>query len=229
MPPKKLLITENIVYSWLLTTSGGCQTAYSYINHNGVFAGFQSGNIIKLGIHIGTGNFHNILLFIVSILSFLLGTAFARILHYRFYDDENHFKRHYFVMVYSMFLMALSAIANQYINDLLAVCLLTLATASQFEEFRSVKGTPYTPMMMTGNLRKLTENLFDYLFYPNDEVKQLAKSNVIYISTILVCYITGTIFVSFLQQFLGLATIIIPISLTGTALFWLMIHAHQLS
>ncbi|WP_198433919.1 YoaK family protein [Aerococcus urinae] len=171
-------LAEKLFFSCLLTMSSGGQTAYSYLNHKGVFAGFQSGNLIRMAVNLGQGHFADLPPYFVSIIFFMIGTVLTRILHFHYDDPSHEIRRNALVLIISFLAMAVVAWISQTGHHLLATAFLTISTAAQFEEFRSLEGTNYTPTMMSGNFKRLTENLFDYFLYPNATVKASAKSNI---------------------------------------------------
>lgn len=219
-------LAEKLFFSCLLTMSSGGQTAYSYLNHKGVFAGFQSGNLIRMAVNLGQGHFADLPPYFVSIIFFMIGTVLTRILHFHYDDPSHEIRLNALVLIISFLAMAVVAWISQTGHHLLATAFLTISTAAQFEEFRSLEGTNYTPTMMSGNFKRLTENLFDYFLYPNATVKASAKSNIFYFIAIILSYFTGVLAISLGQNWLGIWTIFIPMTLTALGIGILFLQAY---
>ncbi|EKB54946.1 YoaK family protein [Facklamia hominis] len=228
MNSTKNQITERLLYACLLTITGGSLTSFSYMNLSGVFAGFQTGNIIKLGIHIGSGQWNDLAPFIVSIITFMLGIALTRTLRYLKFFQSNKVFRDIFVLAIALLLIIVSGIMTAQGFILLPIALLTLCVSSQYEEFRTIHGTPFTPMMMSGNLRKMTEDAFDYFIHPQIESKQKAKQDFIYISSVIISYFIGVLIMAIFQPFLTHRTIIICIIFNLISLGWLIINSKNI-
>ena len=73
-------IHERLLIGTLLTAAAGSFDAYTYLLHGEVFAGLQTGNVILLGVHLGQGQWHTAIRYLVPILAFMFGTMAARAL-----------------------------------------------------------------------------------------------------------------------------------------------------
>lgn len=70
---KNLPVHEQLIFCLLLTAVGGFFDAYTFVNCDGIFANAQTGNLIFVGINLIEGNIHEVLHYLVPILSFIIG------------------------------------------------------------------------------------------------------------------------------------------------------------
>lgn len=197
---------ERIVPGMFLAASAGGLDAYSYLLHGEVFAGMQTGNLILLGINLGKGNFDKIGRYIFSIAMFQLGTIIVRLVQHK-YDNVKQVSRPTFVLIFEMILLIAALILTRHLPNLFILAILSMAAAAQMQEFRKIYNGPYTPMMMTGNLRTISEGIYDTIFMRKPTAWKKTRTFII----ILLSFLTGTILNGLLVQYLGKATIIISI------------------
>lgn len=160
---KNYPIHERLLVGTLLAMAAGGLDAYTYLQHGEVFAGLQTGNFILLGIHLTKDGFGGVLHYLVPIFSFALGTILIRILQQRFEKNESLKNRQLFVLGWEILLIWLTALVAPLVPDMLASAMVSLAAAAQLQEFRKLKGGPFTSLMMTGNLRTLAESYWNAL------------------------------------------------------------------
>ncbi|WP_125704908.1 YoaK family protein [Lacticaseibacillus daqingensis] len=152
---------ESTAFGALLTAAAGGLDAYSYLVHGGVFAGLQTGNLILLGVQGGQGHWTAMSRYLLALAAFAAGTLIVRLVqrHRRFVHHRNHRRRA--IIGYVLLLLGGVWALGPHVSDPLAVAGLSLAAAALLQEFRQLNGAPFTPLMMTGNLRTLTESLLD--------------------------------------------------------------------
>lgn len=68
--------------------SGGFQDAYTYCCRGEVFANAQTGNIVLMSSAFFIGDWNTVLKYIIPVVSFLIGTAVAELIHVRFKPCE---------------------------------------------------------------------------------------------------------------------------------------------
>ena len=68
--------------------SGGFQDAYTYCCRDKVFANAQTGNIVFLSTALFQKDWPNVVKYLIPVVSFLIGTAAAELIHIRFKTYE---------------------------------------------------------------------------------------------------------------------------------------------
>lgn len=214
---------EKLLPAVFLAASAGGVDAYSYLLHNEVFAGLQTGNLILLGINLGQGNFDHVGRYLFSLAMFMLGVLILRFIQH-FYKADDKLSRQSLVINYEIVLLLFVIFIADWAPDLLVLAILSMSAAAQLQEFRKLHGSPYTSLMMTGNLRTVTENLYNGVVLKEEgSFKKVGIFGSIIFSFFLGAAISGmlidqfkkyTIFISII--FLVMAIIIshIPIQTT---------------
>lgn len=199
---------ERLLPAFLLAGAAGGLDAYSYLMHGQVFAGLQTGNVILLSINLGQQAWSNIGRYIFSITMFILGTFVLRFLqHYYPTDSKKHISRQSLVIIYEIILLTLVMIISGKVPNLAILATLSIAAAAQLQEFRKIKGLPFTSLMMTGNLRTVAEGLYDSIFHHD---RAAFKKTMIFGGVIL-GFASGAVLVGLFVHQLKNATIIISI------------------
>ncbi|TMT02378.1 DUF1275 domain-containing protein [Apilactobacillus kunkeei] len=135
----------------LAITSGGID-AYTFIEQGGVFAGLQTGNSILFGISLANHEFDQSLKYIFSIIFFALGIVIIKVMQ-RKLDSINI--RKVIIMFYEIVVIMIVCLLVKNTSSVLIVGLLSLVSAAQLQEFKLLKGNPFNPLMMTGNISKI--------------------------------------------------------------------------
>jgi len=184
---KTVPINERLMIGSLLAAAAGGFDAFTYLLHGGVFAGLQTGNLILLGAHLGQGQFNLVWRFVVPILAFVVGTMIARWIQHQ----AKHYKRpllqQQMILVWELILIVIVAFFSPSLPDIPVSGLISMAAAAQLQEFRKLKGGPFTSLMMTGNLRTVAEGLYDGIFHHS----QPALAKAADIATIIASFVIG--------------------------------------
>lgn len=195
--------TQQLPYGILLTANSGTLTAFTYLYCEGTFAGFQSGNMVKLAVNIGTAQWHNLIPLLVSLFSFMVGVFIVRYLQYRGIRRYNLLHRHRYVLLLMLLILMIVRFGYDLLPTILVNGLLSLCAASEFEEFRLLQGGNFTHLMMTGNLRTLSESIFDYFKNPISNEHKGAVRTMKRMGTLIASYLLGALFVSLGSHWLG--------------------------
>lgn len=202
----------------LLAAAGGFIDAYTYITRGGVFAYAQTGNIVLFGISIGKGNFSRSLSYIIPIVTFILGIFIVEWLKKRFTPRQKNW-RQMVIVIEAVIVLAVCFIPYGKSTNPLAIVLISLVSALQYESFHNLRGKAFASTMCTGNLRSGSENL--YLFFETRD-KYYRNKAIQYFGIIFV-FILGAILGTELSGFFELkAALFSLIFLTGAfiALFF---------
>lgn len=205
---KKENFFESLFFGSLLTMIAGSIDSYTYLTHGEVFAGLQTGNLILLGTNLGLNNLFMLNKYLVSILAFALGTILIRIFQYWLKNDLE-FIRKRLILLFEIVLLIIAYVINDYVPVIASTALISIAASAELQEFKVIKGKPFTPLMMTGNIRKLSENVFD-AFKTKD---QKFISITIDTLTIIITFIIGATLTGVATIYIKQNSILIPILL----------------
>lgn len=215
---KKIPIHETLLIGALLAMAAGGLDAYTYLLHGEVFAGLQTGNLILLGIHLLKSDGTGISRYLIAIFSFMIGTILIRLLQEKYDHAGRGSVRQAFVIAWEIICMLFVAVCSPILPDHVAAAFLSIAAAAQLQEFRKLKGGPFTSLMMTGNVRTLAASLFEG-FVLKDK-KALGKAWDILI--IILSFVIGAAATAFLADSLGNQTILLSALLLLCAMFILL-------
>lgn len=152
--------------------SGGFQDAYTYFCRGRVFANAQTGNIVLMSSAVFDGDWNTALKYFIPVVSFLIGTAAAELIHIRFKTFEKIHWRQIILAVEIILLFAVGFMPHG-LNPT-ANALVSFVCAMQVQTFHKVRGHAYASTMCIGNMRSGTEALCAYFRVRNREI--LAKA-----------------------------------------------------
>lgn len=161
--------------------SGGFQDAYTYCCRGEVFANAQTGNIVLMSSAFFAGEWNAVLKYIIPIVSFLIGTAIAELIHVKFKPCEKIHWRQIILIIEIVLLFGVGFIPQR-INAL-ANALVSFVCAMQVQTFHKVRGHAYASTMCIGNMRSGVEALCAY-YHVHD--KAILKKALTYFSVIAV-------------------------------------------
>ncbi|CAI2587603.1 hypothetical protein AKUH1B105A_05980 [Apilactobacillus kunkeei] len=192
----------------LAITSGGID-AYTFIEQGGVFAGLQTGNSILFGISLANHEFDQSLKYIFSIIFFALGIVIIKVMQ-RKMDSINI--RKVIIMFYEIVVIMIVGLLVKNTSSVLIVGLLSLVSAAQLQEFKLLKGNPFNPLMMTGNISKIANNAYLALVDHDKKAQSLLMDTIMVITS----FILGTFIMGIVDHYLNaysVLVLIIPLSL----------------
>ncbi|CAI2587312.1 hypothetical protein AKUG0406_06030 [Apilactobacillus kunkeei] len=204
----KDIFTHPLIAILLAITSGGID-AYTFIEQVGVFAGLQTGNSILFGISLANHDFDQSLKYIFSIIFFALGIVIIKVMQ-RKLDSIN--TRKVIIMFYEIVVIMLVGLLVKDTSSVLIVGLLSLVSAAQLQEFKLLKGNPFNPLMMTGNISKIANNAYLALVDHDKKAKSLLIDTIMVITS----FILGTFIMGIVDHYLNaysVLVLIIPLSL----------------
>ncbi|QER68012.1 YoaK family protein [Paucilactobacillus nenjiangensis] len=214
---------QRLYFGALLAGIAGSLDSYTYLLHGGVFSGLQTGNCILIGVEVSKGGYWQVLKYIVSILAFILGAIIIRFIQYRF-ELSDSLKRHeIFVLIYECVLMVVVALLGTHIPQMMATAILSIVAAGQLQEFRQLKGGPFTSLMMTGNLRTLGESLFNGWLVGQSK----ARSKAIDMGTIILSFVAGAVLMGLLVPMLKELAIVCSAVMVAITAMILMVNPER--
>ncbi len=161
--------------------SGGFQDAYTYICRGGVFANAQTGNVVLMSTALFQREWAAVLKYLVPVLSFLVGTAVAEVVHIRLKTYEKLHWRQIILLCEIILLFGVGFLPPA--AEPFANALVSFVCAMQVQTFHKVRGHAYASTMCIGNLRSGMEALCAY-FRVRDKV--ILQKALTYFGVILV-------------------------------------------
>jgi uncharacterized membrane protein YoaK (UPF0700 family) len=149
--------------SSLLAGAGGFLDGFTYVGHGHVFATAMTGNVVLLGVNCISGDWGSALRHMWPIVAFLIGILAAKAIQL---DVVQRRIRLPYLSVLALELGILLVLSFLPISTP-AVWITTsvaFAASVQAETFRKVNGKSYNSTFTTGNLRTLSEGIFDWVF-----------------------------------------------------------------
>lgn len=206
-------IHERLEFGMALAATAGGLDAYTYLVHGEVFAGLQTGNFILLGVHLGQGHWGALIHYLIPILAFALGALLARYLQTKIHKNQQ-----LWFLTFEISLLLIVGIFSPQLPNLVVNALLSIAAATQLQEFQRLKGKPFTSLMMTGNLRNLSTNFFEG-FLQHDAAKRIAFRDTI---IILSSFVLGALLNGFLVTYFNQRTILFSLIFLGLSVLLLL-------
>ncbi|MGX7348342.1 YoaK family protein [Aerococcus vaginalis] len=220
-------VTQTVPFGLLLTLNNGMLTTFTYLYGDGAFAGFQTGNSIRMAVDLGKGDFQAIWPLLFSMICFILGIVVSRALKYVRFHHLTMLWRHRLNVIIMLLGITLAWLFYNQLPIALMNGMLSFGAAIQFEEFQILKGRAATFLMMTGNLRKMTRAVVDMVLAPSPHAKNKVKDSAKLLAIIMFGYIFGALVISFLSQLIAHHVIILPLFTTLALLGMLFLPLDQ--
>lgn len=161
--------------------SGGFQDAYTYCCRGEAFANAQTGNIVLMSSAFFIGDWNTVLKYIIPVVSFLIGTAVAELIHVRFKPCEKIHWRQIILIIEIVLLFGVGYMPRRF--NALANAVVSFVCAMQVQTFHKVRGHAYASTMCIGNMRSGVEALCAY-FHVHD--RAILKKALTYFGVIAV-------------------------------------------
>ncbi|MHC9537155.1 YoaK family protein [Dellaglioa sp. BT-FLS60] len=201
---KPMSLLDRLLFAGLIFAGGGFD-AYTYLVHDGVFAGMQTGNLIILGTNLGQMKWDAIVNHLIPIFAFMIGIIVTRNLQHRFKEEDSINKRQRFVIGIETILLIIVAVIPKSWPTQLSTGIVSMVAAAQLQEFRQINGGPFTSFMMTGNLRTMAESFYD----------GIVKNNVIAMAKgwrmlgVVLAFLFGAVSMGAMVPIMGTKTILL--------------------
>jgi uncharacterized membrane protein YoaK (UPF0700 family) len=175
----------SLTNSGLLALIGGFLDGFTYVSHGHVFANAMTGNVVLLGIYAAARSWHQSLRHLPPIITFLFGICAARALLLA--RERKVLQYPYLsVVITELVVCGIVALLPQHTPDIWITTSIAFAASMQVETFRVVNGRSFNSTFTTGNLRSLSEGLFDWIFRHNkDDARAKSGDFAVICSTFL--------------------------------------------
>ena len=154
-------MSEAFTNNAILALSGGLQDAYTYNTREGVFSNAQTGNVVLMSQSLMSGEWMNMLHYLIPVIAFTLGVLVTEQIQYRYKYAKRIHWRQTILLIEVLILFIVGFIPEEY--NIAATVLVSFTCAMQVQGFRKVGGYAYASTMCIGNLRSGTESLSVYL------------------------------------------------------------------
>ncbi|NLR09665.1 MULTISPECIES: YoaK family protein [Lactobacillaceae] len=205
---------EQLLFGCGLTMVAGALDAYAYLEHGAVFAGLQTGNLLLLGVSLGHFQLSAVGRYLTALLAFVVGTLIVRGLQH--FLEKSRISSQMVVLGYMLVLLLAVLLLNQ-LPSYLLVALLSLAAAAELQEFRQIKGRPFTPLMLTGTGRHTAASLYEGLRHRSRD----ARTQALDTGALFLSFVGGAMIVAALTAVMATYALLLPIGLLGALLTWL--------
>jgi uncharacterized membrane protein YoaK (UPF0700 family) len=150
----------------LLALIGGFLDGFTYVGHGHVFANAMTGNVVLLGIYGAARSWQQSFRHLPPIITFLFGVCAARAI---LIARKRKLLRHPYlsVIVTELVILGIVTVLPDRTPDIWITTSIAFAASMQVETFRVVNGRSFNSTFTTGNLRSLSEGLFDWIFRHN--------------------------------------------------------------
>lgn len=188
-------MSASLPLNLILSLSGGCMDAYSYLYRDKVFANAQTGNILLFGVNLAQGNFHDALKYLWPILAFSAGIILSDVIRGTLKRPRLHWRQiALLVEIAALFLASLFPQTHNAVSN----ALISLACGLQVESFRAILGNSAATTMCIGNLRSALNHLTS--FFLTGQRERLSRS-MIYFSVICVFVLGAVIESALIRRF----------------------------
>ncbi len=192
---KYLLCEQNWVFYTLILVSG-FWGAFTYLLRGNVFCNAQTGNVVLLGLAIGSGEVKQAIYYLIPISAYLAGAFISELL-------PNPVKHKLMIRWDTMLIgiEAFTVIVLGFIPDSYPVQISQVAinfiASMQFATFRQAQGTPMATTFATNHIRQIGIGLAKELLHRNSDDKShrvKLKKHFLMLSFFLLGAVIGTVF-----------------------------------
>lgn len=195
----KLDSHESLKIGVILSLVGGILDAHTFLFRNGVFANTQTGNIVLLALFIYTNKIDRTIQCIFSIIAFIIGIGVTEFVKIKL--KNQHFIN-YICIILSIEILFLSTLTTipKNINNKTVIVVIAFVCSLQTNAFRSLKGSPYSTTMCTGNLRSASSSFFKFIWHKDIEEGVVCFRYFIIIISFFMGAVVGRILTNYLEQ-----------------------------
>ena len=182
-------MSDSLAVGLLLAFAGGMLDAYSFATRGEVFATAETGNMVRLAIHLSLGELAQAGRYILPIAAFTLGVLAAEVIRRKMDGRRARLHWRQAILLGECAVLAGVALLPAGPLDALANILISFTSAIQLESFRKFRGCAGSTTMCTGNLRSGTEQLYRFLALPDPQA--WGKSSVYY--RLILAFLAGAV------------------------------------
>lgn len=195
-----LLCEKNAVFYTLMAISG-FYGAFTYLLRGNIFCNAQTGNVVLMGLALGSGKWHEALYYLIPISAYLLGSFFSEIL-------PNPVKRTMKIR-WDTLLMAIEICVVLFLGFLpetapvqISQIAINFIASMQYNTFRQAQGTPMATTFATNHIRQIAVGCATELRHIGKEDKSHRENLVKHFSMLVFFFfgaVIGTVFCNIWQ------------------------------
>ncbi|WP_242259007.1 YoaK family protein [Streptococcus thoraltensis] len=194
---KSYHIYESMFCAFLVTFISGFINAFTYLTQGGRFAGVQTGNLLMMGIRLAEGRLLEAIKFLIPIIIFMAGQALTYF--FKSWVLKNRFHWHLFSSLTLTCLGLIAVLGLKLFHPYIIVGILALFMSLQVDTFKSIRGTPFATVMMTGNIKNAAYYWVKGFIEKDTKVRKDGR-NILFI---LVTFSLGAVCATFLSDRFG--------------------------
>ena len=138
----------------LLTIAAGMMGLYTYNLRGGVFSNAQTGNIVKMSVAFGEGNFRDAGYYLIPFCAYILGTIISEILPEKVKKSKFIRWDTLLVGVEIIVLFVIGFIPFTWPDQIVQV-MISFLCSMQFNTFRQAEGIPMATTFVTNHVRQI--------------------------------------------------------------------------
>lgn len=197
---KYLLCEQNWVFYTLMMVAG-FWGSFTYLLRGNVFCNAQTGNVVLLGMAIGSGEVNQVIYYLIPISAYLAGAIISEILPN---PVKNNLKIRWDTLLIGI--EALVVIALGFVPESAPVQISQIAinfiASMQFTTFRQAQGTPMATTFATNHIRQIGIAIAKEIRHRNQEDKShriKLKKHVLMLLCFLTGAVVGTVFCRYME------------------------------
>lgn len=168
---KRFNLFNMTAISLLITFTMGAIDAYSFTIHNGIFISAQTGNMIVFAILFFKEGIAAASPRIYIFLGFLLGAIIGQFIKNRF--EHSSIKLQINLFITCLWLLFF-AIIQERLSETNLMIIMAVFASIQLTLFSTIFGTPVNNGIMTGNIKNMGNNLFNFITTKNIQALKTA-------------------------------------------------------
>jgi uncharacterized membrane protein YoaK (UPF0700 family) len=197
----------------LLSLTGGFLDAFTFLNHGGVFATAQTGNIVLIGVQAATGQWSAALRHVPALLAFVAGVATAEtMLHPRVTPLVRRPRRA--ALIAELVVLSCVGTLSREMGSTAIVVLVAYVAAMQNATFGTLRRWSVNTVIATGNLSTATRAAYRALVLGEAGAAEQARL----FGTICLTFLAGAVLGAFATHRLGDSAAWLAAALVAAAL-----------
>ncbi len=187
----KYLVCERNWVFYTLMTVAGFWGSFTYLLRGNVFCNAQTGNVVLLGMAIGSGEVHQAVYYLIPISAYLAGAIISEILPN---PVKNNLKIRWDTLLIGIEILVVIFLG--FVPESAPVQISQIAinviASMQFTTFRQAQGTPMATTFATNHIRQIGIGLAKEIRHWNREDKSHRTKLKKHICMLL-CFLTGAV------------------------------------
>lgn len=188
---KQFLTCEKKSVYFSLIFVAGILGAYSYIVRGHVFCNAQTGNVVMMGIALGSAKWKTGFYYLIPMSAYIMGSFISELV-------PNPFKHRFpirwdtFLIVFEMIVVVILGFIPTSVPVQISQVLINFTASMQYNTFRQAEGIPVATTFVTNHIRQIGVGLAKELRHRNSKDKKFRKKWIRHVG-MLFFFAMGTI------------------------------------